>query len=178
MSLTRVSHRRKGQTHLFAFYPNSAAPLISRRHQPCTPRSSPLNRFLYVHIPITQFASGLSYFVGPNSNYRKSFLISSMAARASRKLLRDFVFRRSCTTPIGAARHCSSAAETAPKIPKIPHFSKRVCFLSLSSLYICKGCIFLIANNHRKKRVMGIRMSLVSSCMQTNFTKVVPFHCF
>ncbi|BBH00977.1 pyrimidine d [Prunus dulcis] len=45
-----------------------------------------------------------------------------MAARASRKLLRDFLFRRACTAPIASARHCSSAADTAPKIP---HFSKK-----------------------------------------------------
>lgn len=52
MSLTRVSHRRKGQTHLFAFYPYSAAPSISRRHQPCTPRFSPLSLRSYLHYSI------------------------------------------------------------------------------------------------------------------------------
>ncbi|KAK9936575.1 hypothetical protein M0R45_013409 [Rubus argutus] len=62
-----------------------------------------------------------------------------MAARASRKLLRDFVFRRSCTTPIGAARHCSSAAETAPKIPKIPHFSKRGLFTAATLGLVIAG---------------------------------------
>ncbi|BBH04287.1 pyrimidine d [Prunus dulcis] len=59
-----------------------------------------------------------------------------MAARASRKLLRDFLFRRACTTPIAGARHCSSAAETAPKIP---HFSKKGRLLTGTTLGLVIG---------------------------------------
>ncbi|XP_062107957.1 dihydroorotate dehydrogenase (quinone), mitochondrial [Humulus lupulus] len=45
-----------------------------------------------------------------------------MAARAWKKLYRDFYHRRAFSSPIASARHCSSTAETAPKIP---HFSKK-----------------------------------------------------
>ncbi|PRQ29150.1 putative dihydroorotate dehydrogenase (quinone) [Rosa chinensis] len=63
-----------------------------------------------------------------------------MAARASRKLLRDFVLRRTaCTAPIGAARHCSSAAQNPPKIPKIPHFSKRGLFTAATLGLVIAG---------------------------------------
>ena len=62
-----------------------------------------------------------------------------MAARASRKLLRDFLFKRACAAPVASARHCSSAAQTAPKIP---HFSKKVRSLSLSLplLFVANSC--------------------------------------
>ncbi|XP_021816681.1 dihydroorotate dehydrogenase (quinone), mitochondrial-like isoform X2 [Prunus avium] len=59
-----------------------------------------------------------------------------MAARASRKLLRDFLFRRACTTPIASVRHRSSAAETAPKIP---HFSKKGRLLTGTTLGLVIG---------------------------------------
>ncbi|PON91233.1 Dihydroorotate dehydrogenase, class [Trema orientale] len=45
-----------------------------------------------------------------------------MAARAWRRLYRDFCYKRAFSSPIASARHCSSTAETAPKIP---HFSKK-----------------------------------------------------
>ncbi|XP_068325077.1 dihydroorotate dehydrogenase (quinone), mitochondrial-like [Pyrus communis] len=54
-----------------------------------------------------------------------------MAARASRKLLRDFLFKRACAAPAASARHCSSAAQTAPKIP---HFSKKGRLLTAATL--------------------------------------------
>ncbi|KAL6201356.1 hypothetical protein ACLB2K_025070 [Fragaria x ananassa] len=65
-----------------------------------------------------------------------------MAARASRKLLRDFLLRRTaCTAPIGigAARHSSSAAPKPPKIPKIPHFSKRGLFTAATLGLVIAG---------------------------------------
>ncbi|KAF4355592.1 hypothetical protein CsatB_026588 [Cannabis sativa] len=45
-----------------------------------------------------------------------------MAARAWKKFYRDFGHKRAFLSPIASARHCSSTAETAPKIP---HFSKK-----------------------------------------------------
>ncbi|PON68211.1 Dihydroorotate dehydrogenase, class [Parasponia andersonii] len=45
-----------------------------------------------------------------------------MAAGAWRSLYRDFCYKRAFSSPIASARHCSSTAETAPKIP---HFSKK-----------------------------------------------------
>ncbi|KAL6206702.1 hypothetical protein ACLB2K_023949 [Fragaria x ananassa] len=65
-----------------------------------------------------------------------------MAARASRKLLRDFLLRRTaCTAPIGigAARNSSSAAPKPPKIPKIPHFSKRGLFTAATLGLVIAG---------------------------------------
>ncbi|GKU90891.1 hypothetical protein SLEP1_g4835 [Rubroshorea leprosula] len=46
-----------------------------------------------------------------------------MAARAAGRLLKDFVYRRVISTPLGASRHCSSSAASAA--PKIPHSSKK-----------------------------------------------------
>ncbi|KAM1004744.1 hypothetical protein ACFX13_004943 [Malus domestica] len=59
-----------------------------------------------------------------------------MAARASRKLLRDFLFKRACAAPAASARHCSSAAQTAPKIP---HFSKKGRLLTAATLGLVIG---------------------------------------
>ena len=52
-----------------------------------------------------------------------------MATRVTGKLFRDFMRQRVISTSIGASRHCSSAATSAPKIP---HSSKKVSFLFLS----------------------------------------------
>ncbi|GLT30933.1 hypothetical protein SLA2020_057060 [Shorea laevis] len=46
-----------------------------------------------------------------------------MAARTAGRLLKDFVYRRVISTPLGASRHCSSSAASAA--PKIPHSSKK-----------------------------------------------------
>ncbi|GLT87134.1 hypothetical protein SLE2022_052330 [Rubroshorea leprosula] len=46
-----------------------------------------------------------------------------MAARAAGRLLKDFVYRRVISTPLGPSRHCSSSAASAA--PKIPHSSKK-----------------------------------------------------
>ncbi|CAN6689675.1 unnamed protein product [Malus baccata var. baccata] len=59
-----------------------------------------------------------------------------MAARASRKLLRDFLFKRACAAPAASTRHCSSAAQTAPKIP---HFSKKGRLLTAATLGLVIG---------------------------------------
>ncbi|TQD94649.1 hypothetical protein C1H46_019701 [Malus baccata] len=59
-----------------------------------------------------------------------------MAARASRKLLRDFLFKRACAAPAASARHCSSTAQTAPKIP---HFSKKGRLLTAATLGLVIG---------------------------------------
>ncbi|KAJ9153340.1 hypothetical protein P3X46_026788 [Hevea brasiliensis] len=45
-----------------------------------------------------------------------------MAVRATRRLLRDVLYKRLISSPVGGVRHCSSVAE-AP--PKIPHFSRK-----------------------------------------------------
>ncbi|KAJ4838868.1 hypothetical protein Tsubulata_010904 [Turnera subulata] len=48
-----------------------------------------------------------------------------MAARASGRLLREFIQRRVLSSPVlGRVRHCSSSA-APPPAPKIPHFSKK-----------------------------------------------------
>ncbi|KAM1033207.1 hypothetical protein TB2_036229 [Malus domestica] len=59
-----------------------------------------------------------------------------MAASASRKLLRDFLFKRACAAPVACARRCSSAAQTAPKIP---HFSKKGRLLTAATLGLVIG---------------------------------------
>lgn len=50
-----------------------------------------------------------------------------MAARASAKYFREFLFRRTTSSPLGASRHCSSAATPAPKVP---HSSKKARLLT------------------------------------------------
>ncbi|KAF2286241.1 hypothetical protein GH714_012394 [Hevea brasiliensis] len=45
-----------------------------------------------------------------------------MAVRTTRQLLRDVLYKRVISTPVVGVRHCSSVAETPPKIP---HFSKK-----------------------------------------------------
>ena len=58
-----------------------------------------------------------------------------MAVRAWRRLYKDVCHKRAFSSPIASARHCSSAAETAPKIP---HFSKKV-----SSFVMSRKCLLL-----------------------------------
>lgn len=101
----------------------TAAPLFI---SPCSKASPILSFKFWLRKKSTKPSSDTFCWIG-------LFLI--MAVRATRLLLRDVLYKRVISTPVGGVRHCSSIAETPPKIP---HFSRKVSTCSFFFLLVTK----------------------------------------